>query len=349
MTQLRTTVLMKADIAGSTPKFRALLATDLQTLLVEHQAFVARHASDHGGKIVKPAGDGYWLEFPSVTAAAKSAIAMQETFSLVQKSRGDDRLSMRVVIGLGDVAIHEGDLVGEVLALVTRIEAITPADEIYLTSAARLALKAADIQTALIDSFALKGFAEPVAVYRVDQRHRTRTITEEYILYLDLRGFTRLAEALPVAKGERILDTLYDLTNGAAHEFGGTVRYSLGDDYCLTFREAVHGIAAAEWLSEHSAAEGREQRFGCAINMALHRGTIHAYRHFFYGEGLMIAARVLAGALDLLAANEGGVFVTSTLRDCLSGSPWHNRLQPVALKSRDARIAGIEIYRLGEA
>jgi hypothetical protein len=76
-------------------------------------------------------GDGYWLEFPSVTAAAKSAINMQEAHRLVQPSRGDDRLSMRVVIGLGDVAILDGDLAGDVLALITRIDAITPADGIY--------------------------------------------------------------------------------------------------------------------------------------------------------------------------------------------------------------------------
>lgn len=175
---LRTTVLMKTDIAGSTPQFRALLADDLRVLLVEHRTFVARHAADHGGQIVRPAGDGYWIEFPSVTAAAKSAIAMQQALRLAQPTKGDDRLSMRMVIGLGDVAVREGDLIGELLALVVRIEAITPADEIYLTSAARLALKQADIQAGLVGSFPLKSFAEPVPVYRIQQRHRTHVIAD---------------------------------------------------------------------------------------------------------------------------------------------------------------------------
>ncbi len=119
MAPLRTTVLMKTDIAGSTPRFRALLAADLQALLSEHRAFVARHAADQGGQIVKPAGDGYWLEFPSVTAAVKSAIAMQAALRLAQPNKGDDRLSMRVVIGLGDVALQEGDLIGDTLAHVS--------------------------------------------------------------------------------------------------------------------------------------------------------------------------------------------------------------------------------------
>src|SRR5690348_2463224 len=194
MSQLRTTVLMKTDIAGSTAIFRSLLAADLQKVLSEHRGFVERHAADQGGRIVKPAGDGYWLEFPSVTGAARSAIAMQDELRFAQPTKGDDRLSMRVVIGLGDVAVQEGDLIGDTLALIARVEAITPADAIYLTGAARLAITSIEIQTALVDSFSLKGFVEPVVVYRVEQRHRTRVIANAYILISDLRGFGRFIE-----------------------------------------------------------------------------------------------------------------------------------------------------------
>ena len=84
MNPLRTTVVMKTDISGSTSRFRELLTADLQALLGEHRTFLARHAAEHGGRIVKPAGDGYWLEFLSVTGAAKAAIAVQEELRLAQ-------------------------------------------------------------------------------------------------------------------------------------------------------------------------------------------------------------------------------------------------------------------------
>ena len=84
MNPLRTTVVMKTDISGSTTRFRQLLAADLQALLSEHRDFLARHAAEHDGRIMKGAGDGYWLEFPSVTGAAKAAIAMQESLRLAQ-------------------------------------------------------------------------------------------------------------------------------------------------------------------------------------------------------------------------------------------------------------------------
>jgi class 3 adenylate cyclase len=346
MTPLRTIVLMKTDIAGSTPRFRALLAADQQAVLHDHQAFVANHAAGQGGKIFKPTGDGFWLEFASVTAAARSAIAMQEALRLAQPNKGDERLSMRAVIGLGDVAVLDDDLIGELLALIARIEAITPADEIYLTCAARLALISAEVQTTLVDNFMLKGFTDPIAVYRVQQWHRTHVLTGTYILSSDLRGFTALTERESVATVERILDTLDALSHAVATEFSGTVRYSIGDSYCLTFPEASGAIAAAERLSVDWQAANRDGRFGCAINMALHRGKISAFRSFLYGEGMWVAQRVQHDSLNLLGPGEGGVFVTAAVRDELPKSILRSRLQPVALRFRNVNPPGLAVYRL---
>jgi class 3 adenylate cyclase len=346
MTPLQTTVLMKTDIAGSTPRFRALLAADLQELILEHREFIAQHAAVEGGEIVRLEGDGYWLKFPSVTGAAKSAIAMQEALRLTQTNKGDDRLSIRIAIGLGDIAFQENDLIGDMLALVVRIEAITPADEIYLTSAARLALTSSEVQTTLVDNFVLKGFVEPVPVYSVEQRHRTRIIDDAYILVSDLRGFTRLTETQPVVAIERVLDALDALAHRIAHEFDGTIRFSFGDSYCLTFSNVAQLVAAAERLSQDWEATGREARSACAINLALHRGKISVFRSFLYGQGYRVAAHVAGASTEVLAVDEGSIFVTSAVRDDLSDGAWHNRLQPVALTQRDAHFAGLEVYRL---
>src|SRR6201984_2003954 len=188
MNPLRTTVVMKTDISGSTSRFRQLLAADLQTLLSEHRDFLARHAADHDGRILKAAGDGYWWEFPSVTGAAKAAIAMQEALRLAQLSRGDDRLAIRIVIALGDIAVQNGDFIGDAFALAARVEAVTPPDEIYLTAGARLAITSAEIQTVLVENFAFKGFDEPMPIYRIEHRHRTRAIADTYIPLTKPRG-----------------------------------------------------------------------------------------------------------------------------------------------------------------
>ena len=170
-----------------------------------------------------------------------------------------------------------------------------------------------------------------------------------HILVGDLHKFMRLTETLPVTAIERLLDTLNALTHRAAHAFGGTIRFSIGDACCVTFREVFQVIAAAERLSQDWEAASREERSGCGINIALHRGKINAYRSFLYGEGLLVAARVVEASGEARTDDEGSVFVTSAVRDNLSGTPWHNRLQPIALNLRDARFAGLEVYRLGGA
>jgi len=82
---------------------------------------------------------------------------MQEELSLARPSEGTDRLSIRVVIGLGDITEQDSAVTGEVMALITRIEDITPAEEIYITAAARLVLVGAEVQTALVDNFLPEG------------------------------------------------------------------------------------------------------------------------------------------------------------------------------------------------
>ena len=347
MNPLRTTVIMKTDISGSTSRFRELLAADLQTLLGDHRDFLARHAAEYDGQIIKAAGDGFWLEFPSVTGAAKAAIDMQEALRLAQLNRGDDRLAIRIVIALGDIAVQDGDFIGDAFALATRVEAVTPPDEIYLTAAARLALTPAEIQTALVENFAFKGFAEPMPVYRIERRDRTRIFADTYILFSDLRGFGRMMDAAPTsATVERILDALDALTRRSAQELGCTIRFNLGDSYCVTFDEAAQAIAWAERLTRNWDAIRHQEQFGCTISIGLHRGTLYTFRSFLYGRDVWIASQLQTASAKLLESEENGIFVTGAVRSALFGTPSHNRLQPVTLLPLPQTLAGIEIYRL---
>ena len=344
MNPLRTTVVMKTDISGSTARFHQLLAADLQALLSEHRDFLARHAAEHDGRIMKGAGDGYWLEF---TGAAKAAIAMQESLRLAQLSRGDDRLAIRIVIALGDIAVQDGDFIGDAFALAARVEAVTPPDEIYLTAGARLAITSAEIQTVLVENFAFKGFDEPMPIYRIEQRHRTRAIADTYILFSDLEGFGRMLDAVPSSTTvECILDALDAVTRGMAQEFSGTIRFNVGDSYCVTFAEAAQAIAGAERLTLSWDAVRCQEQFGCTVSIGLHRGTLYAFRSFLYGRDVWIASQLQSASAKLLESHENGIFVTGAVRSALSGTPSHNRLQPVRLQPSPRALVGIEVYRL---
>jgi class 3 adenylate cyclase len=347
MPTLQTTAIMKTDVSGSTVRYRALPEADLHALFIEHREFLARHAAAHGGRIVKPEGDGFWLVFPSVTAAGLAAMAMQEELRLAQPNKGDDRLAMRVVIALGDVLHEDGALVGDTVVLAARIEALTPADEIYLSASAWLAVNQAEIRTAPVGAFSLKGFAEAVPIYRVEQTHRTRVIADQYIVFTDLRSFSRLLAGSSLATVERVLDRLFELINQIARGLNGTIRFNAGDAYCLTFGDPDAAVAAAERLSAAWEAFVRAEELPCPVNIAIHQGIVYAFRSYLYGPGLEVASGVERASTRALEPGEGGIFLTGEARQGLAGPGWDRRLRRIDVGSDDRRLTGVEIYRLG--
>jgi class 3 adenylate cyclase len=139
-----------------------------------------------------------------------------------------------------------------------------------------------------VDRFTLKGFDEPVAVYLIDQTHRTRVIEDQYIVVTDLRGFFGLAESHVMTAIEKVLDRLFDLVGRMCREFGGNNRFSSGDSYCLTFSDPDAAIAAVERLYEVWSGLRQRESFYCPINIAVHKGTLYAFRSFLYGVDVNI-------------------------------------------------------------
>ncbi len=346
MTVLRTTAILKTDISGSTARFRALGEADLHALFVGHREFLVRHAAAHGGEIVKPEGDGFWLVFPSVTAAALAAMGMQEELRLSQANKADDRLSMRVVIALGDVLHEDGALVGDTIVLTARIETLTPADEIYLSASAWLAVNQAQIRTAPVGAFALKGFSDAVPVYRIVQTHRTRVIADQYIVFTDLRGFSKLLDLPSLLTVETVLDELFELINQVVRKLDGSIRFSAGDAYCLTFGDADAAVAGAEQIGAAWEKFVRAERLPCPVNIAIHQGVVYAFRSYLFGPGLEVASGAERASTRALQPGEGGIFITGQARKGLTGPGWEARLRRVEVASDDRRLANIEIYRL---
>jgi class 3 adenylate cyclase len=350
MTTLRTTVILKTDIRGSTVRFRALPEMDLDVLLTEHRAFLSRHAAAHDGRIVKPEGDGFWIVFPSVTAGALAAMTMQEELRLARVGKGDDRLAMRIVLTLGDVLHQEGALVGDAVVLAARIEDITPPDEIYLSTTAWLAVNQAEVRTAFVDAFVLKGFPEPIPVYRVEQTHRSRVIAGQYIVITDLRGYTALVARSPMAAMEQILNRHFELIDQACREGNGTNRFEAGDSYCLTFPDPGLAMAAVERLEKEWEAFERSKGLGCPMHILVHKGELYAFRSFLYGIDLNVAVWVQR-ATTHMPPGDTSIFVTRQVRQDLVGTPWYKRFkrfQPVDIEPIVPQLAEIEVYRLGK-
>ena len=342
---LRVTAIMKTDILGSTPHFRMLPEVDLEALLTEHRQFVSRLAKVHEGRIVKAEGDGFWVVFPSVTAAALAAINMQEELRLAQPGKGDARVAMRIVLSLGDVLEQEGALVGDAVVLAARIENITPPDEIYASASAWVAINKAEVRSALVDTFTLKGFPEPVAVYRIEQTHRIRVIPDQYLVVTDLHGFTALTEESPMSLVERILDHLLNLVSQVCSDFEGTHRSQTGDAYLLTFSDAALAMTAVERLTDGWNAFQRREDLRCSLNVAVHKGVLYAFRSYLLSRDINLTFSI-EGATSRIAAGVTAIFVSGQVRKDLASTPWAARLRPVDIEPRGPRLGEIEIYRL---
>jgi len=339
MTFLRTTAIMKTDLSGSTARFRSLGEADLTAVLAEHRSLVTRIAGEHGGRIVKPEGDGFWIAFPSVTAAALAAMAMQEELRAGEATKGDRRLVMRIVLALGDVLHEEGALVGDAVVMAARIEGLTPPGEIYLSAAAWLAVNKAEVRAALVDAFTLKGFDWPVPVYRVEQTFRTRVLEDQYIVVTDLRGFSAMFETTTMVDVEAMLDRLRELVDGACRDFSGVNRMVTGDSYCLTFPDPKLALGAVERLMEQW--DGSR----CPLSVAVHKGVLYVFRDFLHSPDLNIATAVervasRAEPSDVIA------LVTAKVWRELAGSEWAARLRRVDVEPSVPRLAGLEVYRL---
>jgi class 3 adenylate cyclase len=343
--RLRTTAIVKTDISQSVMRFRELPEADLAALLRQHRELVSRLATAHEGRIVKPEGDGFWLVFPSVTAGALAATTMQHELRLAQPGKGEDRLSMRVVVTLGDVLEQDGGLVGDAVVLAARLEAITPPDAIYLSAAAWLAVNRAEVRTALVGEFTLKGFPEPMSVYCVEQTSRTRVLADQHIAIADLRGFSRLAHRSPVGIVERVLDQFERLIGQICEEFGGTNRFGAGDSYCVTFAEADRAMAGVARLVEQWTAFDRAEGVNCPMNVAVHKGTLYAFRSYLYGDDLNLVTWVQSATQQLPPGNTS-IFVTPQVRQGLLETSWDAWLERVDVRSIAPELQEIEIYRL---
>jgi class 3 adenylate cyclase len=254
---------------------------------------------------------------------------------------------MRIVLTLGDVLHQEGALIGDAVVLAARIEDITPPDAIYLSTAAWLAVNQAEVRTAFVDAVVLKGFPEPVPVYRVEQSYRSRVIADQYIVITDLRHYTALVARSPMAVMEQSLNRLLALIDQACWEGRGTNRFEAGDMYCMTFPDPALAMAAVERLAQEWDAFERSHGLGCPINIVVHKGELYAFRSFLYGIAINVAVWV-ERATAHLPPGDTSIFVTGPVQRDLAGTPWHTRLQPVDVEPIVPPLAEIEVYRLGK-
>jgi adenylate cyclase len=150
--------LMERDEAGTIERVRALRAELIDPKI-----------AGHGGRIVKTAGDGLLLEFPSATSALRCTIEVQrEMGARNQPFPADQRIDFRIGVNLGDIVIDGDDILGDGVNVAARLEALAPAGGILIASSVREQVRE-DLGVGYADAGnqRVKNIARPVHVYRI--------------------------------------------------------------------------------------------------------------------------------------------------------------------------------------
>jgi len=285
MANYRTTVILKTDIVDSTPRLAGHTQAEMRQQRKQHRQFIAQTAAKNLGVVFEEEGDSYWIEFPSVTNACFAAIEMHQNLHAQQAGKGEkQRLAIRAVITAGDI-LHDGvDSMGMTMSLTARLEKFTPPEEIYLSHAAWLLLNKAEVQTSFVNEFNIKGFVEPEKVYRVDQKHRVRTLVNQFIVFADIRGWSAYTKSRTIEDVEDILTRYDDLMNNICETYGGAIRNMSGDQYFLTFSEAENVFRAIEQLisSWKEVSDGMQ----LGLSIAIHKGDLSIIRSYLFSNDI---------------------------------------------------------------
>jgi adenylate cyclase len=165
----RLSAIFVADVAG----YSRLMGADEEgthVRLNEHlHALVHPEIAEHGGRIIRSAGDGILVEFASAVNAMRCAVAIQRGMI----TRNTDiptvkRIEFRIGINAGDIIIEDGDIFGDGVNVAARLEALCEPNGICVSHRVR-----EDTEDKLNIAFEdigeqqLKNIARPVRVYRV--------------------------------------------------------------------------------------------------------------------------------------------------------------------------------------
>src|SRR5438477_4664255 len=119
----RLAAIMAADVAG----YSRLIGADEQGTLNRLRSIrtdvVDPKIDEHHGRLVKTTGDGLLIEFSSVVDALRCAVEVQQR--MAEPNAGSaDRIEFRIGINVGDIVVEDGDIFGDGLNVVSRLEGL---------------------------------------------------------------------------------------------------------------------------------------------------------------------------------------------------------------------------------
>lgn len=170
-------VILFTDIAGFTEATSLHSREQNQRILDKHNSILLPIVRRFHGRHIKSIGDALLLVFSSPTDAMRCGMAMQDALHEYNLSAPqEEEIHIRVAASLGEVRISKGDIFGEPVNVTSRIEGITPADEIYFSEAVYLAMNKAEVPAIEVGVRELKGISKPIRIFSIPRFAENRLV-----------------------------------------------------------------------------------------------------------------------------------------------------------------------------
>jgi class 3 adenylate cyclase len=129
------------------------------------------------------------------------------------------------------------------------------------------------------------------------------------IMFVDLAGFTSLADAMGDETAVQVLERFSQMVRDAARRYEGYVVKQIGDAFLLVFAEASPAVACALEIERRSVTETHFP----AVRSGIHCGHVLYREGDYLGTSVNVAARVAA------EASRHQVIVTAVVRQEAAG------------------------------
>ena len=117
---------MAADVVGYSRMMGLEEAGTLARLNECRESIIDPCLARYGGRIVKTMGDGVLVEYGSAVDAVQSALEVQAAMAARNEQASEsDRMAFRVGINVGDVIVEGGDIHGDGVNIVARLEGLS--------------------------------------------------------------------------------------------------------------------------------------------------------------------------------------------------------------------------------
>ncbi len=161
--------IMMTDIRGYTMRTTASSREQLSRLLDLHEILIKPEFKKFGGRVIKTIGDAFMVTFSNPTDAVLCGVAIQRKLKEHNKSvEKSEKLEVKIAINAGEVTVKKGDIFGEAVNIVARIESLAEANEIYITNSVYLTMNKEEVPVVEIGRAKLEGIKNKMRIFKVD-------------------------------------------------------------------------------------------------------------------------------------------------------------------------------------